>query len=169
MATHRIAYSLLALSSLLALAQHGWYWNQLPDRVATHFNWRGEPDAWMSKHAATLAMCCFQLGMPLLMLVMAELVAVLPVRWINLPHREIWLSPERRGETIAYVRGFMARIAVLLTIFFLALNHLVFRANRDSTNLNSLWFAGVLLTFLLCIFQQTRSMQLRFRHPSMPN
>ena len=47
-------------------------WNRLPDRIATHFNFQGEPDGFMSKPMAVLAIPLFLLIMDIFMIVITN-------------------------------------------------------------------------------------------------
>ncbi len=81
MSSQRIALFAAAAIALLAVAQNAWYWGQLPDRVATHFNLEGTPNDWMTKTNATIMMSGFQIGMPFLLIAITLLAARLPARW----------------------------------------------------------------------------------------
>jgi len=167
--SYRYAVAVVVLVWLVGLGLNGWYWTQLPDRVATHFNLAGTPDAWMNKNVATLTICGFQIALPLFLLCVPEIATKLPAGCINIPNRRYWLSPERRDETFAVVRTCMAQIAVLVSVFFLAVNHLTYMANRDGTGLNNRWFAAVLLAFLVAVTWQTKRMLVEFRLPPNAN
>ncbi len=151
MSARQVYWFALGMLSLVGIAQNAWYWSQLPEQVATHFDLNGKPDAWMSKTPAVLMMCFFQLGLPLFLLGTSTLTSWLPSSMINIPHRDYWLHPERRVSTLAFVALIMNSMAVLVSTFIMALNHLTFIANRDGAPLNSVWFALAMLVFLLCM------------------
>lgn len=112
-----------------ALAQALWQHDRLPARVATHFDLAGRADGWMSRDNQTKA----HLGLVLFIAVMLEGLARLSPRLpdglVNLPHRDYWLAPERRAATHAWIAGLFRLIGCVLMAFFLALFHLVYRAN----------------------------------------
>jgi uncharacterized membrane protein len=62
---------------------------QLPDRVATHFNGRGQPDGWMSRPAHLPLMAMFGLGFPLLIAGICFVIRFLPDSGLNIPHRDV--------------------------------------------------------------------------------
>src|SRR6266568_3055820 len=74
----------------------------LPERVATHFDGAGHPNGWMSRSALLKGGAAFGLAFPLLVVGICALVRFLPAAAINLPRKEYWLAPERRGETNSY-------------------------------------------------------------------
>lgn len=118
---------LLWLLAAAAAAQIAWYYPQLPETVASHFDGQGRPNGWMSKdgfmllYAAMLALQVAIFGGAL------KLLRRLPDRLFNLPHRDYWLAPERREQTLDYLEAWglwfgCAVIALLLGIFGLAID-----------------------------------------------
>lgn len=165
MLSRRVAIGLIILLTAGSIVQNAYYWNHLPERVATHFDAQGEPDAWMNRTAATAMMLGFQLGIPLFVLMMAWLASSLPGSMINIPHREYWLAPERSESTLRYMRDSMAWIAVLTSIFMMSINHLTFMANRDATRLPPGPFLTLLIAFLVAVFALVGCMVRHFRIP----
>jgi uncharacterized membrane protein len=155
----------MAFLAVAAIVQNAWYWNWLPERVATHFNFEGTPDSWMSKRNATIVMCGFQLGMPLFILAMISLASRLPVSLVNIPHREYWLHPDRRQASLNYFKNQMLWIAVIVSLLTMAVNHLTFIANRDGNGLKSGWFGLLMIAFLTAIFTIVCKMVMHFRLP----
>lgn len=174
MSSRHIALIAVIAIAFLAVAQNVWYWGQLPDRVATHFNLQGVPDDWMSKTNATIVMSAFQVGMPFFLIAVTLLASRLPASMVNIPHREYWLHPDRHASTMFYVQSFMNWIAVCFSLFAMAINHLVFKANRDGSRLDSVWFGSLLTVFLVTIFVWVAMLYYHFRlprelKPSQPN
>ena len=66
-----VLYSLIAIAGMVAYG--AWVYPALPDRLPTHWNFRGEPDAWSPKGVA-LAMAP---GMGVLFLLMLVLLPLL--------------------------------------------------------------------------------------------
>ncbi len=159
---HKIA---LAVLSLLACAQNGYYWTQLPDRVATHFGINGQPDDWMSKGSATLLMLAVQIAIPWFLVGIGFAIRYIPAPLINIPHREYWLHPDRRLQSIAFVQRFVTAIACIMSLFTMSINHLTFRANMAATSLNMQAFALVMGLFFVGVAVLVISMLRRFRMP----
>jgi uncharacterized membrane protein len=143
---------LIAGITLFSLALHAWYWNQLPDRVATHFGIDGRPNDWMNKGSATALLCGIQVAMPLFLFGIGSLLQHIPSSMINIPHREYWLHPDRRQQTIEHVSNMLAWIAVLTALEMMAIGHLTFLANRTGSPLNAPLFLTILGLYLLGVF-----------------
>lgn len=125
---------LIVLSVIWACgaASLAWSAHELPTRVASHFDARWQPNGWMERTAYLQAMGTVGLAVPLVPIGIGLLIGLLPSGAINLPQREYWLSPERRGEATRYIARHMAWLACLVTVLFLALNWLMVEANRES-------------------------------------
>jgi len=104
----------------------------LPERVATHFGFNGQPDGWMSRRTYL----AFEYGFPALIAGLfaglSALVRVLPAWCINIPRKDYWLAPERRALTGRLLRDRLGWLLCLLTLFFGGLHVLIVQANRDA-------------------------------------
>ena len=161
-----IALIALACVSLSAVGQNIWYWNQLPEKVATHFGLSGQPDAWMDRTRATLLMLGVQLGLPWLLVGIGLLTRFMPATLINIPHREYWLRPERRAYTLANLLHFVTVVAVTVALFMIAINHLTFVANMRGQALNLRAFAIVLVLYIAGIILMIAGVWRRFKVPA---
>ena len=72
---------------------------RLPERVASHFDMRGEVDGWMSPTAFVIAFAAVELLIAGVFLAIGEMVRRISVRFVNLPNAAHWLAPEREGDT----------------------------------------------------------------------
>ncbi len=107
---------------LLCLGQAAHYYPQLPDRVASHFNAAGQPDAWATKD---FFMKVYLSAAGLITILFSGIGFILrrtPTSLINLPNKDYWLSPEREQDTIDILsRQFLwfgsATLLLLLDIF----------------------------------------------------
>ena len=136
---------------LAALAQVFWQHDRLPERVATHFNAAGQANGWMTRgqHAAWHVITLLFLAG--LFQGIAWLQPRLPREYVNLPHREYWLAPERAAATHAWVAGAVLLLGCALMLFFIALFQLIYQANLSTPprlNLAVWWLTGGLLTVL---------------------
>ena len=104
--------------------------SSLPERVATHFGSNGEANGWMNRSSALVFMAELGIGLPLFFVVLAFLVGLIPARFANLPHRDYWLSPERRAQTCAYISNRMIWMACLMVLFLAGIYYLTIQANR---------------------------------------
>lgn len=102
----------------------------LPGRVATHFDFGGEPNGWMTRQGTVAFMAGMGIGLPLLLAGVALLVRVLPPSLINIPRREYWLAPERRSQTAMLLFRHMLWLACLVVCFMGGIHYTLVRANQ---------------------------------------
>jgi hypothetical protein len=84
-----------------------WWYPQLPDMLASHFNGAGVADGWMTKDMFFLVMALAGVGSGL-----SVAGGGLVVRWvdpskISIPHPEYWLAPERRVQALDRLEGML--------------------------------------------------------------
>ena len=122
----------------------------MPPLVASHFGGGGVPDGFMPRNVYVLFMLGFVIAMPVLMVYLTWFRMGRPGMSINLPHREHWMAPVRRDETIAYLRERVMQFGILL-LGFLSYGHwLVVRANESHpVMLDQAWFIGGIAVFLV--------------------
>jgi uncharacterized membrane protein len=142
----------------------------LPQKIATHFNFAGKPDGFMTlqNHQSfiTLSTICF----PLFMVFM---VGVLPAWFpslVNIPHRDYWFSPERKTQTLDYLFNMACKLGILMVFFFVSLNVIIVIANNSSPVLMpKLPFFIVMALFLLGVFLWVVMLFLKFRKVDLLN
>lgn len=165
MTNWKIPSAITFVAIAIGLTLQVWYWPQLPEKLATHFDAQGRANGWMDKQSATILTCSLVALMPLFFVGISVGIRWLPTSMINMPHREYWLSGERREETLRWMLGWMMWFSVAITIFFVAINHLIFLANRDVQPLSAIWFWGLLCSFLMATGVLVLIMLLRFSGP----
>jgi len=126
---------------------------RLPERIATHFDGAGAPNGWMSRAALgtfDFAFLVFVLGV---VIGSGFLLRFLPVRMINVPHRDYWFAPERRRQSHARMFAHMLWFACLMVAFLIAVNQLVYLANLrpGQPQLPTAGFVTVLVGFLVAV------------------
>ncbi len=139
--------------------------SRLPERVATHFDWHGQPNGWMSRQGYLTFMAIFGLVFPLVPAVMSLLVRFLPAGAINIPHREYWLAPERRGETASYLFRHMLWLSSIMSALTSVLHQMTVEANQQAPPRlsNAIW--ALLAVFLVGIFVWGFALVRHFRLP----
>ena len=132
MPSTRLPWTIFGAIVLCAVAQSVLSFQQLPDRLASHFGASGAANGWMSKpaffmvYAAMIALAAFAGFFP-----PHSIRKKSPAR-INLPNKEYWLAPERREQTFAFFARYFAWYAcVLLLVLVLAMG-LAIQANFTS-------------------------------------
>ncbi|MBI3564223.1 MAG: DUF1648 domain-containing protein [Elusimicrobia bacterium] len=119
---------------LANLALAGFAWTVLPARVASHFDLAGNPNAWAPKGVFVAIQAGVVLLLGLAIALNGRLLRMSGAR-LNLPHKEHWLAPERREETLAWLDAYMAwfgaaTFALLLDVFTQVLRMNLGRAGR---------------------------------------
>jgi hypothetical protein len=102
---HPFALALFSLLGALFVGHAIYHYFILPEQVATHFRFSGEPDAWGPKTVFFLWYFIIT-GFCIAMFVVVNR-ALRPghLSWLNIPEKEYWLSPERIHDTLKYVRS----------------------------------------------------------------
>jgi hypothetical protein len=139
--------------------------DRLPARVASHFGANGLANGFLTREVYL----AFTLGMVLVPSALVGLTIALSLKYfpqfLNLPHRDYWLAPERRAATAAYLTVHAAWLAALLAVFALGIHLLVLRANRAvPPRLETGPFLIVLLTFGIVMVAWVGALARRFRH-----
>lgn len=119
-----VLFYILFLASLLVSA------GQLPETVATHFDFDGVPNGMMSRSAHLWFMGITGLVFPLVLVGVFALVRRLPVSFIHVPHHDYWLSATRKEQTFQYLFHHSLWLAAMAVAFMLGLNWLVVVANQ---------------------------------------
>jgi uncharacterized membrane protein len=146
-----VTRNILIFLTIIFSAQLVYYYPQLPEQVASHFNYLGEPDGWMSKSGFLVfqvLLVAFILGMTSLT---PFLFRVLPDAFINIPNKSYWLAPEIRDEAARKLTETSGNLRVALLLLFIGINHFAFQANVNGENLsNGVWLIlGVFLLYTL--------------------
>ena len=150
---------------LAALGQAIWQHQHLPERVAAHFNASGHANGWLSRGQQTALHVGTILFLAGLLQGVTMLQRRLPKDYVNLPHRDHWLAPERAEATRDWIAAAVLGIGCALMLFFLTLFHLVYRANLTSAPQlgSTIWLAtGALLAV---VFGVLAALWRRFARP----
>ncbi|MFA6287192.1 MAG: DUF4019 domain-containing protein [Opitutaceae bacterium] len=159
---HGFLLLVAAFAALLALTAH-----ELPVRMASHFDETGRANGWMERTPYLLFIGTLPCFIAALFAASAWSLKKLPVRLINLPHRDHWLAPERRAATAASFGRWMAGPACLLVVFFAELHLTTLLANRlIPPRLESGLLLGPTIGFLSALMVWMVGLVLRFSDPA---
>jgi uncharacterized membrane protein len=126
---------------------------RLPALVASHFGGSGAANGFMPHAFYARFMLVFVIRLPALLVVLTWLAIGSPKIRINLPNKDYWLAPERRAETIAYLRSGILWFGTMLVAFLCYAHWLVVLANESQpAHLANSWFIGGLVVFLAALF-----------------
>ena len=118
---------LLILISLLSYIYLAYIWDQLPERVATHFNIEGKADGWSSRRTLLYLPAILGLGIYFLMLIIPAID----------PKKKI----QEMGDNFFSIR-------LLIAVFMAALNVVILNAAKEGGMEN----ANILLVLMGALF-----------------
>ncbi|MGQ0553143.1 MAG: DUF1648 domain-containing protein [Planctomycetota bacterium] len=163
---NRLALFVLLALMLLFGAQAAYYYPQMPERMATHFDFSGQADGYMSRSALIWVTAFTALMSGGMMFGIALLLKRLPDSLINMPNKDYWLVPARRDESLDAMTGSLLWIGSATMGLMLVVFQSIYRANLDGSNAVG-WSAMVLLgVYLLIVLAIAVRMMRRFRMPS---
>ena len=137
---------------------------RLPTLVASHFGSSGAATGFMRYGFYVCFMLAFVVGLPPLLVVTTWLALSGKKARINLPNKAYWWAPERRAETIAFLRSGILWFATTLVAFLCYVHWLVVVANEvQPAHLANSWFVGGLVGFLAGVFIWLKVFLGRFR------
>jgi uncharacterized membrane protein len=144
--SHRVILAALVVFAL----QCGYYYTRLPATMASHFGGNGMPNGWSDKLEYFGLMAGVVALLAGVFLLLPELLSRLSPYSMNLPNRDFWLAPERREETIQYMREAVRSMMAATLALMVIVNQLVIDANlREEPRLSSatVWLLGGYLGF----------------------
>ncbi len=160
----RLSRVILAFLLFGLIGQLLYYYPNLPEKMASHFNDRGEPDGWMLKQNFLIFELVILLILIAEFMLLPLIIAKMPDSLINLPNKTYWLADEKREETFSVIGHYFEWLSVGLFGLFIAVNEMVFLANLAGQPLhNSVWI--ILGIFLLFVVIWLIKFILRFRKP----
>jgi len=153
---------LLAVLELATLASS----LALPPVVASHFDGSGAPDGAMPRWLYMALMGLLVAGAPLLLALLPHWLIGRDGRRLNIPHRQYWLAPQRREETLAFLRRHGRWFAAAVALLLAYVHALVVLANRaQPPSLSTPALLAGLAVFLLATGAWLRALHVRFRLP----
>jgi uncharacterized membrane protein len=130
---------ILLLLGLLAAAllQIGYYYQHLPERVASHFGADGRPNDWMARWSFVAIYIGMMAFLTFIFIAVPKCIRTIPRGLINLPNKDYWLSPEHVDETIEIFGALMAEFGSATLLLLIVVFHLAFQANIEGGNLDT--------------------------------
>ena len=137
----------------------------MPALVASHFDASGVANAFMPRGRYMALTLCVTILLPLLVTLPLFVGLNNPKLKVNLPNRDYWLAPERRDETVAFVRQQMVRFGIALLVFICYAHWLVVKANAHvPPTLSSVSLVSGLLMFAAYVIIWIALYYTRFKH-----
>ena len=122
----RMLYVFLVLVCLLMM---GYYYPQMPQRMAAHFAADGSPNGWQPREAFFLFMILVSASSAIVAFFAPWQIASKANARISLPNRDYWLAPERREATMQYIAATMGWFGCGLLFVLISGTYLALRAN----------------------------------------
>ena len=136
----------------------------LPERMATHFGGNGQANGWMTRSANLHFLAAMGVGLSALFFILGIVTRFIPARFVNIPNREYWLSPERRVETSAFISRQLLWMGCLMILFLAGIHYSTILANRTTpAHLPLDLFLGLLGGFLIGVGAWSIGLVLHFR------
>lgn len=127
-----LAQLFFALTAVLFVGSLFWLRPYFPERVATHFDFSGEANGWMSRDQHLLLYGLLGLGTAVFVIGLCHVAKLLPPRFLNIPDADFWRQPEHYPEACRIVARWSWSLASLLLLFLGTLNFVVMVANQLS-------------------------------------
>lgn len=138
----------------------------MPERIASHFDASGNADGWSSRESFATQMVVLHLVMATVFGCIGAFLPKIPDSLINLPHKDVWLAPGQRAETLAWMTNRLAWMAAAVQALFCAMTQLSLRASGDAENAMPAWTHWALLAaFLAFMGIWLAGFYRRFRRP----
>ena len=133
--------------------------SQLPDRVASHFDWNGHPNGWMARQTYVIVMLGVSVALPWLAYAMMLL------------HRRVrdedyWLAPLRRDATLRAMGAFAAALALAIAMLGVTMHFAIVKAHATQpVGLDNATLVTALVLFSVAMIGFAIAHRLRFRRP----
>jgi Domain of unknown function (DUF1648) len=139
---------------LVLIGEVAYYLPMLPDRLAIHFDASGRPNGGLSQAGFSI-MVVVTMMVTAAIFASASLLGRIPDRLINLPNKSYWLAPERRDETLTFLREWSRWVLVLTLALLTLIFGLTLRANLATPPrlqpITIIWLAGAFIVILAAL------------------
>lgn len=133
---------LFFISVLLPL----FYINDLPHRMASHFDINNQADGWMSKNSYVM----FHYGIIFLFFLifwgLNFFIPRFPISLINIPNKEYWLNETRSDRTFMTIQAMMYWLGSTCFALFIFMSYEIIKTNlAGSQQISSFSWASILV------------------------
>lgn len=162
----RLPKLVFALLALYAAVHFSYYYPQLPDVVASHFNARGAANGWQTKSAFLQVFVGVSVLAAIIGFGIPKIIFAIPPQLINLPNKQYWLAPERRAETTQFFSTYFGWFGCAMYVILIVTFDYAIQSNLHPQNPPDparMWY--VLAGFLLFSAVFTIRMLTKFLRP----
>ena len=156
----------LCAATAVGIGQIALGYESMPETVASHFDGSGNADGWSSREDFATMMVALHLFVATVFGFIGAMLPRISDSLINVPHKDIWLAPERRAESLTWMTNRLAWMAAAVQALFCAITQLSLRASGDAEKAMPAWTQWALLAaFLAFMGIWLASFFRRFRRP----
>lgn len=124
-----IALVVCILLLTAAVLHVAWYFPDLPERMASHFDARGVADGFASKLDVVRFSMMMTFGVMGLLVLVGILIQCCPAALMDFPNKDYWFSPSESRRTRNWSTGHIFWMADATALFFIGMNQATFQAN----------------------------------------
>lgn len=141
--------AIIGFAYAVMIVQTFFFYSQLPETLAAHFDFQGNPNGWLGKFWFFAIYFALQVGLTSLLWFLGRAFRKLPMRWINIPNKEFWFRSDTRHRLFEMNEATMVWIAAITSLMLLFVAQLVFHANISNNSIDSLaiWMAMIVYSF----------------------
>jgi uncharacterized membrane protein len=142
------------LTFALLIIQSIYYYSELPERIASHFDLNENPNGWSSKSSFYFLWGLLQLFVNSWVPLIGVILGKLPASMISIPQKKYWLATDDCKKKLfsvisATAAGTFAGINIIMIISF---QHVV-RINRGETSVDGIegifWLLSLIVIFAI--------------------
>lgn len=149
-----------------AFLQLQFYLPQLPEQMAIRFDLDGQPNGWMGKEGFAVYYFCLLGAVVGAFMLVGLLAHKLPARLFSIPQREYWLAPERRAESLRYLKEFHLWTGAFAGLFIVSMMEMVFKINlSEKPLLDNRLFYSMTGAFVFSVLVAVLIVCWRFKRP----
>lgn len=151
---------LFIVLNLVIYLTYFYFYNKLPERMASHFGFSSQADGWSTRRGFVTSFLVIQTFTSLVFL---GIYFLIPRADPNLPNKEYYLSEPRKHETISFIRNLLLDIGSYTLLLLLATSFFVFDVNmKGGSSLSPLMNVFIAL-YMLAVFGTVLRLYLKFR------
>jgi uncharacterized membrane protein len=152
----RLPKLIFALLAAYAAVHFSFYYSQLPDVVASHFDAHGIANGWQAKSAFFGVLVMLSVLAAVLGFGLPRIITIIPTQLINLPNKQYWLSPEHLAETQEFLSAYFAWFGCALFVVMISAFDYAVRSNlypENRPDVSRIWYtlAGFLVFVVVWI------------------
>jgi uncharacterized membrane protein len=141
-ANARLPKSVFVAMAVGACLYFSHYYPLLPRVVASHFDQHGFSNGWQSKQAFFGIFAGMTVLAAFLIFGLPATIGIMPLRLINLPHKDYWLGPEQRAASLQFLNAWFAWFGCAVYFVIVAAWDFAVQTNlhpRAMPNASRLW------------------------------